>query len=247
VQANAGAQRQLLQLQQVDTDLTRAEHRLRTLPQTAQVAQLRSQLQQLTDQHVTTQTAMADLRLQVARVEADVTAVRSRADRDRALLDSGNVAAAKHLTDLEHEMATLARRQSELEDAELELLQAMEDLERDERSLAEQIVMATDNLAAAVAAEAEASAEIASEREELHQRRTQLIADLPIDLVALYERIRGDGNAVAAGVLRGDRCEACQMELSKADASQLRSAAADEVLRCPECRGIVVRAELLAS
>jgi uncharacterized protein len=42
-------------------------------------------------------------------------------------------------------------------------------------------------------------------------------------------------------MLRQRRCEACRIELSGTEVSRFRTAAADEVLRCDNCRAILVR------
>lgn len=247
MKAEPSAQIRLIDLQAVDTELLRCAHRLNNLPAAAKVDQSRQRAQQLRDEQATTQAAISDMRQQVNRAEADISAVRTRTERDKSLLESGNATASKHLADLEHEIATLARRQAELEDAELELLQSLEDLEKADESLAQQIQTTEQELHDAQHELAEGTSEIKSEQEEFQRQRAELASQIPAELIGLYERIRADGAPVAAGWLRGDRCEACQMELARADASELRSAEADEVLRCPECRSIVVRSELQAS
>ena len=78
---------------------------------------------------------------------------------------------------------------------------------------------------------------------DLQQRQAAVRPELPAELVALYDRLRADGMPVAAGLVRYGRCESCQMELSRADLSAVRSAPVDEVVRCPECRAIMVRTE----
>ena len=59
--------------------------------------------------------------------EAEIDAVRQREDRDRSLLDGGSID-AKQLTDLQHELQTLQRRQSSLEDSLLEVMERREEL-----------------------------------------------------------------------------------------------------------------------
>ena len=64
---------------------------------------------------------------EVAKAEADVQLVRDRAARDQARLDAGT-GTAKDLQALQHELDSLARRQSELEDVELEVMERAEAL-----------------------------------------------------------------------------------------------------------------------
>ena len=61
------------------------------------------------------------------------------------------------------------------------------------------------------------------------------------DLVALYEKIRASSGGIGAAVLRQRRCEGCNLELNQVDINRLTAAPQDEVLRCEECRRILIR------
>ena len=65
--------------------------------------------------------ALEDIDAQASRFESEIDAVRQREDRDRSLLHS--VADAKQLSELQHELDTLRRRQSSLEDSLLEVME----------------------------------------------------------------------------------------------------------------------------
>ena len=67
-----------------------------------------------------------------------------------------------------------------------------------------------------------------------------MVADVPADLLKLYEQIRNT-RGVGAAMLRAGRCEGCHLTLNTVDLNQIRAAAADEVVRCEECRRILVR------
>jgi predicted nucleic acid-binding Zn-ribbon protein len=71
-------------------------------------------------------------------------------------------------------------------------------------------------------------------------QRSGVAADVPPDLLALYERIR-DSRGVGAAALRAGRCEGCHLTLNTVHLNQIRASAPDEVLRCEECRRILVR------
>src|SRR6195952_5945054 len=74
---------------------------------------------------VRAETEVKDLGREVRRMESDVDTVRQREAKDQRLLDSGSVA-PKEMTNLQHELETLKRRQSDLEDQELELMERLE-------------------------------------------------------------------------------------------------------------------------
>jgi predicted nucleic acid-binding Zn-ribbon protein len=177
---------------------------------------------------------------EVDKSEADVQLVRDRAARDRARLDSGT-GSAKDLQALQHELTSLSRRQSELEDIELEIMERAEALaehvsvlERDRRDLA-------TRLAAVVEARDLAMGDYAGERDTVAGRRAAAVEAVGDDLVALYERIRSGNAGVGAAELRQRRCGGCHMELNQVDMNRITQAPADEVLRCEECGRILVR------
>jgi predicted nucleic acid-binding Zn-ribbon protein len=239
VKADPESQRRLLDLQALDTALAQLAHKRRTLPEHAELTRLTAAVAALGDERASAQVAVDDLDRDIERLERDVDQVRARADRDKARLDAGT-GPAKQLEALQHEVETLARRQRELEDAELEL---MEKREEAAAVLADVSTRLEKTRATQVDAEHrrdELLAGIAKDEEFRRSGRGPLAADLPADLVALYEQVR-ENSGMGAALLRAGRCEGCRLELSGSEKSRVRAAAPDEVVRCDECRRILVR------
>ncbi|GAA1808171.1 C4-type zinc ribbon domain-containing protein [Luedemannella flava] len=241
MKADPDAQRRLLDLQAIDTTLAQLAHRRRTLPELAELDALARKIVGLEDERVKAQVGVDDLDRDIARLERDIDQVRARADKDRARLDAGT-GPARELEALQHELATLSRRQGELEDAELEL---MEQREAADAALAEvtQRVTATRDERDETERRRDASfAEIDKEAAWKSASRAPLAADLPADLVALYEKIR-ESTGIGAALLRAGRCGGCRLELSGSERARVKGTAADEVVRCEECGRILVRTE----
>ena len=149
---------------------------------------------------------------------------------------------AKDMQALQHEVDSLTRRQAELEDIELEVMEraeglaaAVAELEGQRAELAARI----DELTAA--ARPRASTELETEAATVARPRADIVAGVGADLVALYEKIRASSGGIGAAALRQRRCEGCRLELNQVDINRIRAAADDEVLRCEECRRILVR------
>jgi hypothetical protein len=240
VKADQDAQRRLLDLQAIDTTLAQLAHRKRTLPEIAELEQMTRRLKALDDQRVRAQVGVDDIDRDIARLEKDIEQVRARADRDRSRLDVGT-GPARELEALQHELATLTRRQGELEDAELELMEQRETAQADLDGIAQRLAAGREEGAALQQRRDAALAELNKDEEFRRTSRAPLAADLPPDLVDLYERIRESAGGVGAALLRAGRCEGCRLELSGSERSRVRSAAPDEVVRCEECRRILVR------
>jgi uncharacterized protein len=195
----------------------------------------------VTDQLVFKRTDVDDLRRTQRKADADVEQVKTRRARDQDRLDKGQVGSPKDLENLQHELETLERRISELEDEELEV---MERLETAETELDEQQQRA-DDLAAQIEEETRrrdaAFAEIDADAEQTSAAREKLAADVPDDLLALYERIRANQAGVGAAELAHKRCGGCRLELNPSELRDIAAAAEDDVVRCEECGRILVR------
>lgn len=239
MKADPKVQRRLLDLQAIDTALAQLAHRRRSLPQRAELEALARELSALEDERVRAQVAVDDLDRDIARLEKDVDQVRARKSKDEARLAAGS-GPARELEALQHELVSLNRRQSDLEDAELELMEQRETaqgvLDGIERRMAE----ARDRRAATEQRRDDSLAEIAKEEEFKRTARQPLANDLPADLVKLYDKIRED-TGLGAALLTAGRCGGCRLELSGADLARIRKAEADDVVRCEECRRIMVR------
>jgi predicted nucleic acid-binding Zn-ribbon protein len=240
VKADPEAQRRLLDLQAIDTALAQLAHKRRTLPELAEIETLARQLSALEDERVRAQVAVDDLDRDIARIERDVDQVRSRKDKDQARLDTGR-GPARELEALQHELASLARRQTELEDSELELMEQRETAQATLDELLAQQATAREAREAAEARRDQALGEIAKEEEFRTSARRPLVGDLPADLVALYDKIREASGGLGAALLKGGRCGGCRLELAGSERARIKAAPPDEVVRCDECRRIMVR------
>ena len=239
MKAAVDQQRALAEVVEIDAEVARLAHRRSHLPELQRYNEVQAEQHAGNDRVAAMQLALDDLETQVGRFETEIDAVRLREDRDRSLLTSGTPD-AKQLSDLQHELETLQRRQSSLEDSLLEVMERREDLQLEQsRGLA-----AIDDLQAELAsvqqARDEALAEIDRASEDRAKRRAELMAGLDAELVELYERQRSSAG-VGAGLLQGRRCGACRIELDRGELARISAAADDDVLRCPECRAILLR------
>ncbi|WP_431911037.1 zinc ribbon domain-containing protein [Nonomuraea jabiensis] len=234
------AQKRLLDLAELDSVIDRLAHRRRTLPELAEIDERSKLFAKIATQVIEAETEAGDLAREQAKAESDVDAVRTRADRDQKRLDSGAVTSPRDLSSLQSEIASLHKRQGDLEEIVLEIMERREAADTKVTDLITQ----RDELAAALStAEArrdEGLQEIDKEASEVQGRRAGVSGEIPADLLALYEKLKGQ-YGVGAAMLRGGRCQGCKVALSIAEMNRIKAAPHDEVLRCEECRRILVR------
>ena len=240
MKADPFVQARLLKVQALDTRLQQIDHARGRLRQIAALAEATSRVQQVSDDVVRAQTSLSDIRREANRAEADVQQVRDRAARNQSRLDAGQ-GTAKDLTALQHELQSLARRQSELEDVEIEVMERQEsaehrlaELTQEESRMQGEVDRLTDERDGAIA-------ELDAERVEVAAPRNDLVGGIDEPLLALYGRIRESSGGLAAAELRHGRCGGCRLDLNPVDLAAIERAPVDEVVRCEECNRILVR------
>ncbi|NNG40586.1 hypothetical protein HJ588_15065 [Flexivirga sp. ID2601S] len=240
MKADLTRQWKLLDLQKLDTRLDQLAHRERTLPAQAELDTATARAQTLAEDVVLARTAVQDNERAVSKADADVQLVRDRAARDRERLEGGS-GSAKELQGLQHELDTLARRQAELEDVELEVMERAETLQRELTAKEGAQAEAQDTVARLTEQRDKEVADITAEREQVQRDRANVAPGVGQELLDLYEKVRAQQGGVGAAALQQKRCTGCGLELVQAELSRIRSAPEDEVLRCEECRRILVR------
>ena len=241
VKASPEAQLRLLELADLDAELGRLDHRRRTLPENAELAQLGERSAKVRDAITIADTNLADLDRDLSRAERDVDQVRVRIERDNQRLDAGQVSNARELESLQNEVTSLKRRQNDLEEVVLDLMERRESAQalRD-GAVAEGETVNADETAATVRRDVSLT-EIEEQADKATAARAAVVADVPADLLALYDKISASTGGRGAALLRRGQCGGCRETLSTVEQNEIRAAPADEVIRHEECGRILIR------
>ncbi len=237
MRADPAVQRRLLDLAGVDAELARIAHRRATLPEIAELTVAEAAVRTAKDRLVTLETTAGDLDRDIRRLERDVEGVRARTTRDHGLLAT---AGAKQAVDLQHELDTLARRQSVLEDEELEVMERREAIGVEVEHSRGELMAAEQEVEAISARRDSAVADLDAAEAGRGRDRAGVVDGLPADLLAAYERGR-ERRGTGAAALVARRCQACRLELDRTAIGELRAAPADEIVHCAECGVMLVR------
>ncbi|HJD84582.1 MAG TPA: hypothetical protein K8W00_24555, partial [Kitasatospora aureofaciens] len=116
----------LLDLQAIDSKLDQLAHRRRGLPEHAEIDKATADHTALKDLVIAAEAQKGDTARELAKAEQDVEQVRARAARNQQRLDSGAITSPKDLENLQHEIGSLAKRQGDLEDVVLEIMERQE-------------------------------------------------------------------------------------------------------------------------
>jgi uncharacterized protein len=231
----------LLEVQALDSRIAQLDHRRKNLPEHAELERLAADLAQLRDLLVAARTEESDTAREQTKAEQDVDQVRQRAARDQQRLDSGVVTSPKDLENLQREIASLAKRQSDLEDVVLEVMERRESAQERATELAARVESVEAKTAEAEQRKTAALEALDAEGFTVAKEREVLAASVPDDLRKLYDKLRGQQGGIGAARLYQKRCEGCRLELNITELNELRAAPADAVVRCENCRRILVR------
>ncbi|MFB6640761.1 zinc ribbon domain-containing protein [Streptomyces chartreusis] len=231
----------LLDVQALDVRLQQLAHRRKTLPEHAEIESLTKDHTQLRDLLVAAQTEESDTAREQTKAEQDVDQVRQRAARDQQRLDSGAVTSPKDLENLQHEITSLAKRQGDLEDVVLEVMERRESAQERVAELTERVGAVQGKVDDATARRDASFEEIDGEVASVTKEREVMAASIPADLLKLYDKLRAQQGGIGAAKLYQRTCQGCRQELAITELSEVRAAAPDTVVRCENCRRILVR------
>ena len=235
--ASLNDQKQLLALAALDVELARISNSRKQAQAEAEFEAASAETLRLSDLLIDARNAVGELEMELGRAEADLELVANRINKDKQLLSS--TSSAKDAQGIEHELSTLATRRSELEDAQLQIMELLEKAQKahDELRLSKQA--ADETLATLQARISSELAELAAQAEKILAERKSLLSVIDQELAAAYERKFSRG--VAAGRLSGRDCGACRLSITATSFEELMALPSEELAECPNCQAFLVR------
>jgi len=229
-----------LKLAQIDANLVRVNHLIANLPELAEIKELTIKAHGSRDLRIAAETELKDVQRELSRAEGDVEQIVSRIERDEKRLNSGQ-GAAKELEQLQHELGTLAGRRKELEEIELEIMLRIDDIKVRIQALSQEESEFNAKIADAEIRKENALAALHKELDQSQADRSNVAAGIAVELIAIYDKARAD-RGVGAAALSSGQCTGCNLAINAVELNRIKSLAEDDVVRCEECRCILVRA-----
>jgi uncharacterized protein len=240
LKASPDDQALLLDLQALDTKLAQLDHRARSLPELATLADLATEGDALRVTRLEQQGLLENVQLELSRLESDVQVVETRIARDSERLQASS--SVKDVAALEQELSALRKRLDDLEEIELSVMEKLEEHQGRVDETTGRLAELLDQVAAIEATRDAALASIGAERTTAAAGRRTIEAKIPADLLALYEKQR-TRYGTGASLLRGGVSLASGVKLLEDELQKIRAAAPDDVLICPSSDAILVRTD----
>lgn len=238
MKANPEHQARLLDLAELDTRAQQLDHRSKSLPEHAELAELEAQAGVVRGRLLEQTGEREDTEAEFKRIESDVELVTGRIRRDTERMES--TSSVKDVAGLEVELTSLRTRLANLEDMQVTLMELLEEREKAEEGTRQEFEELKSRIADATRRRDEALAGIESEKKSVAESREALVGELPAELVALYEKQR-ERYGVGASHLRRGVSSASGVALTESDLAEVRAAAPDDVVLCPSSNAILVR------
>jgi len=232
-------QRSILDIQKFDQQSATLKNKAATLPELAEITSTTIKQNNVRDLRIAAETELSDVKRELARAEGDVEQIVTRIERDEKRLASGT-GTPKELEQTQHELGTLGVRRSELEEVELEIMMRVDGIKERIATLSTEknelaLVIADLNIR-----KENALAAIHTELEGIETDRKATTQSVSAELLALYEKIR-ESSGIGAAALAGNQCKGCNLTMNTIELQRISGLAEDEVVRCEECRCILVR------
>jgi predicted nucleic acid-binding Zn-ribbon protein len=240
MKASVSDQRSILDIQKFDHQASTLKNKAATLPELAEITSTTIKHNNLRDLRIAAETELNDVKRELARAEGDVEQIVTRIERDEKRLASGT-GTPKELEQTQHELGTLGARRSELEEVELEIMMRVDGIKERIATLSAEegqfaLVIADLNIR-----KENALAAIYTELEGIETDRKATAQSVGAEMLALYEKVREANGGIGAAALAGNQCKGCNLTLNTIELQRISGLAEDEVVRCEECRCILVR------
>lgn len=229
----------LLDLQSLDKTIAGLKHELATLPAAQKLKEITTIAAELQSKIALATSKKNDLTRAQKNAEAEVDKVQERAKTQRQRLDSGQ-SSPKEMERIQEELAQLAARQGNLEDAALEAMDAVEQATGQLEALKEKQAQLSEEKASAAELATHETEAIQGKLDAAQNERDALAASLPAELVSEYEACRRS-SGIGVVEVQGGRTVGVQLMLSVAEVSRLEAAAPDEVVVSENHEVILVR------
>ncbi|PPB50493.1 DNA-binding protein [Arthrobacter pityocampae] len=232
-------QLRLLDLQALDSTLNKLARQAAAARSNPEIGTVAGRVAEVDAELVRATTELGDLQRELTRAEDEVQSVVTRLERDEKRLNSGT-GTSKDLTALQHEVVTLTKRRSDLEDVELDVMERVDTA----KAAQAEVQGRTDGVRAELKALEDARdaelADVDAQRTRVQVQRDELAATFDAGLLAIYDRILARRGVGAARLFHG-KSEGSGMQLSPGDLADISAAAPDDVVFCPDSGCILVR------
>lgn len=228
----------LKELQDIDLELDGLDDRERELPERVRYEELGAQLLECEKALKAKEAVLRDEKAAQKRIEDELSALNEKIEREQKKLYGGEVTSPKELSGIQQELESLKERRDQAETALLEQMEVVEPIEKEISIIAEKLEALKAETAEAKSAYGAVSAEIASARAALRERRVASVRNVEADKLEIYERVRKRHRRAVVDLKNGV-CQGCRTEIPPVELKKIEESPG--LSRCPNCGRILLK------
>lgn len=229
---------QLLELQKIDATIDRLEARRRNLPEQARLDALQERMVALEKSVAEQQAVVDEVAGRQHKLDGEIEMLSAKIASEEQKLYSGAVASARELAAFQAEIESLKRRRTNVEDADLEIMEESEEAQKKLEGLKEEEAELRAAVAEAAADKDRASSELEEQLRGANEERGTWVPRFDPELLRFYDDLRVARGGVAIAALSDGACQGCHMRLPAQEYERVRHA--EGLIYCDECRRILV-------
>ncbi len=232
---------QLLVVQEHDSAIDHLRHRRVTLPERAVLTEAEALIRELEAPIAEVRGRHDVVSRDVKRLEDEAASAAAKVGEVETSMYSGSITSPRELQAMQGEVDQFRRHQRALEDRELELMESQEAIDGELSALAEQVAAAEVRARDARAAVEEQEGVIDAEIQRETAARAAAAANIPANLLAVYDGCRAATRGVGVARLVGNTCQGCRLTIPSTEVARIRKAGPDgDVEHCDNCGAILV-------
>lgn len=240
ITATTQQQRQLLDLQSLDSQLSRLRTQLNELREDEQLTRLRREGTQAVDHAKSVKAQVEQDQAEAQQAEQVVEDTTKRRNNMQSRLDADEVS-SRDVQAVTTEIAELTIRIEQLEDAQVEAMQTLEESQTALANAQTAIADAEQAVNVRITTLNEQGQQLSKQGKELTAERTALANELPAELVAEYETIRDQNDGTGVIELKADHLSGAGVPIAPAELAAIHQTPDDQLAYCPDTGAILVR------
>lgn len=228
----------LLELQDVDLAIARAERALDELPEKKAILDVRAKQREVRALAGKADLLVSKIEAEIKRTQDDTDMIQAKAEEEQAKLMTGTVTDHKQVQHISREIDALRRRKDKLEMDTLKLMERLEKAQGQKETVERALVQLAEREEHLVERFREHGGELQSTIAENTAKREALAASLDPDLLERYLSLREMKAGIGVGRLEGTSCTACRMQLPAESVAALL--AGEDIGVCSHCHRLIV-------
>lgn len=226
----------LLNLQDIDLEILRAQQFLNELPEREQLLKARAAAKEVAKKRTLIVGQKKDIEIEIDGIEDERKEVANRVSEISGELEQG--ADHRLATQLHRDLSNQAKRIEKLDFTQNQLMEKLERYEKLEKQANETYERLEDAERKLIATIQQKGAEKQEELTRLYQEREDEVANLDELLYEEYEDTKARKNGIGVARLVNERCSACGMQFQEGALSRLLKG--PEITECPSCHRMFV-------